>query len=109
MALDFSILISSLLGTAFFFLVLAPFVPFFLLVSTFCLLVAAISFVSESSNCMGVMRNDVEGLEDDVSVGCSIGFINVPTFNLSIRRVCELRDVALEMPERAPGNLQNKF
>jgi len=42
-------------------------------------------------------------------VGCSIGSINVPTFNLSIQRVCELRDATLEIPERVLSNLQNKF
>jgi len=42
-------------------LVLAPFVPFFLLVATFWLPVATIDSILESFNCMGVMRNDVEG------------------------------------------------
>ena len=44
-----------------------------------------------------------------IAVGCSIGSINVLTFNFSIRRVRELRDATLEMPKRVPGNLQNKF
>ena len=48
-------------------MVLAPCVPFFLVVATFYLSVATIPSLSESSNCMGVMRNDVEGLEDDAT------------------------------------------
>jgi len=40
-----------------------------------------------------------------MGVGCSIGTINVPTFNLSIQIVHELLDVALEMLKKSPGIL----
>ena len=63
MALEFSVLIRSLLSSASWGL--AKFVHFFLLVATFCLPVVIIPSLSGSSICMGVMINDEEGLDDD--------------------------------------------
>jgi len=63
MALEFSLLIRSLLGTTILgFNRICSFLPS---CSKFYLPIVVIPSLSGSSNCMGVMRNDVEGLEHD--------------------------------------------